>query len=286
MNNHPSKFGKKSSQTLLIASPDPRAKDKADNCSDKCGLRYSTVQSWTLRLTQHLPSESEQHPITYLDQVKARFADAPQVYNQFLNVMKDFKSGNIDTPGVIERVATLFAGNPDLINRFNTFLPPGYKIEGGTNGDPNDHNQDDSWQEMGAFKRIHLQSFLPVLNEGPNINDALTYLDQVKIRFSHTPRVYSEFLDIMKDFKTGIIDTPSVVEKVSTLFEGIPELIGGFNNFLPPGYKIESVTSTAKDLFHPRPKFDSRTMEEFLGFPGTHRWDTEDEDWRVNLRTL
>lgn len=51
--------------------------------------------------------------------------------------MKDFKSGAIDTPGVIERVSTLFAGNPDLIQGFNTFLPPGYKIECGTNGDPN-----------------------------------------------------------------------------------------------------------------------------------------------------
>jgi paired amphipathic helix protein Sin3a len=51
--------------------------------------------------------------------------------------MKDFKSGAIDTPGVIDRVSNLFAGNPDLIQGFNTFLPPGYKIECGTNGDPN-----------------------------------------------------------------------------------------------------------------------------------------------------
>lgn len=51
--------------------------------------------------------------------------------------MKDFKSCAIDTPGVIERVSTLFAGNPNLIQGFNTFLPPGYKIECGTNGDPN-----------------------------------------------------------------------------------------------------------------------------------------------------
>lgn len=35
----------------------------------------------------------------------------------------------IDTPGVIERVSTLFQGNPGLIQGFNTFLPPGYKIE-------------------------------------------------------------------------------------------------------------------------------------------------------------
>lgn len=35
----------------------------------------------------------------------------------------------IDTPGVISRVSNLFKGHPDLIVGFNTFLPPGYKIE-------------------------------------------------------------------------------------------------------------------------------------------------------------
>lgn len=43
--------------------------------------------------------------------------------------MKDFKSQGIDTPGVIDRVSTLFRGHPVLIQGFNTFLPPGYRIE-------------------------------------------------------------------------------------------------------------------------------------------------------------
>lgn len=75
--------------------------------------------------------------LSYLDQVKVQFAEHPDVYNRFLDIMKDFKSGAIDTPGVIDRVSTLFAGNPNLIQGFNTFLPPGYKIECGTGGDPN-----------------------------------------------------------------------------------------------------------------------------------------------------
>lgn len=36
---------------------------------------------------------------------------------------------SIDTPGVISRVSSLFKGHPELIVGFNTFLPPGYKIE-------------------------------------------------------------------------------------------------------------------------------------------------------------
>ncbi|KAI9284465.1 hypothetical protein BC943DRAFT_347176 [Umbelopsis sp. AD052] len=72
-----------------------------------------------------------------------------------------------------------------------------------------------------------------------NVRDALTYLDQVKVQFSDQPDVYNKFLDIMKDFKSQAIDTPGVIERVSTLFRGHPTLISGFNTFLPPGYRIE-----------------------------------------------
>ena len=33
----------------------------------------------------------------YLEKVKNKFADKPQVYNQFLDIMKDFKSQAINT---------------------------------------------------------------------------------------------------------------------------------------------------------------------------------------------
>ncbi|ORY57174.1 paired amphipathic helix protein Sin3b [Pseudomassariella vexata] len=78
-----------------------------------------------------------QDALSYLDQVKVQFADQPDVYNRFLDIMKDFKSQTIDTPGVINRVSELFAGHPNLIQGFNTFLPPGYRIECGTGNDPN-----------------------------------------------------------------------------------------------------------------------------------------------------
>ncbi|KAH9814418.1 hypothetical protein DFH28DRAFT_1082996 [Melampsora americana] len=65
-----------------------------------------------------------------------------------------------------------------------------------------------------------------------NVRDALSYLDQL-------PGVYNQFLDIMKDFKTQTIDTPGVIDGVSSLFRGHPALIQGFNTFLPPGYRID-----------------------------------------------
>jgi len=71
------------------------------------------------------------------------------------------------------------------------------------------------------------------------VEDALSYLDQVKYQYADQPQIYNNFLDIMKEFKSHCIDTPGVIERVSTLFKGHAELIYGFNMFLPPGYKIE-----------------------------------------------
>ncbi|KAI5481648.1 paired amphipathic helix protein Sin3a [Pseudohyphozyma bogoriensis] len=80
-----------------------------------------------------------------------------------------------------------------------------------------------------------------------NVRDALSYLDKVKQQFSSEYEVYDNFLTIMKDFKTQNIDTPGVIDRVSTLFRGHPSLIQGFNTFLPPGYRIECVVSAPSE---------------------------------------
>lgn len=36
----------------------------------------------------------------------------------------------------------------------------------------------------------------------PQVEDALSYLDQVKLQFGSQPQVYNDFLDIMKEFKS------------------------------------------------------------------------------------
>jgi paired amphipathic helix protein Sin3a len=58
-------------------------------------------------------------------------------YHQGLVTISSLTSLSIDTPGVIERVSNLFNGHPALIQGFNTFLPPGYRIECGTDDNPN-----------------------------------------------------------------------------------------------------------------------------------------------------
>ncbi|KAG8689002.1 Transcriptional regulatory protein sin3 [Ceratobasidium sp. 423] len=67
--------------------------------------------------------------LSYLETVKVEFQDNPDVYNHFIDIMKDFMSQVIDIPSVIERVLALFNGHITLIQAFNTFLPPGHRID-------------------------------------------------------------------------------------------------------------------------------------------------------------
>ena len=57
------------------------------------------------------------------------FGEKPEIYNEFLDIMKNFKAQEIDTPGVIQQVSQLFRGYNKLILGFNAFLPDRYKIE-------------------------------------------------------------------------------------------------------------------------------------------------------------
>jgi len=59
-----------------------------------------------------------------------------QIYNSHIIffIIYDKYFNSLSTPGVIQRVSTLFKDHPSLITGFNTFLPPGYRIEPPVNG--------------------------------------------------------------------------------------------------------------------------------------------------------
>ncbi|KAI9680103.1 MAG: Transcriptional regulatory protein sin3 [Caeruleum heppii] len=123
--------------------------------------------------------------LSYLDQVKVQFVDQPDVYNRFLDIMKDFKSQAIDTPGVIDRVSTLFAGHPTLIQGFNTFLPPGYRIECGTGDDPNAIRVT---TPMGTTLSSMTTGFRPPSQPANGVHGANNAGARQPAYYEHTPR--------------------------------------------------------------------------------------------------
>jgi paired amphipathic helix protein Sin3a len=66
--------------------------------------------------------------LPFLLEVREVFQDKREKYQQFLQLMLDFKDGRVDTEAVKEGVMELFKEHNHLISRFNIFLPPGHKI--------------------------------------------------------------------------------------------------------------------------------------------------------------
>ncbi|RYP12305.1 hypothetical protein DL765_007416 [Monosporascus sp. GIB2] len=186
---------------------------------------------------QHVRNEDA---LDYLDKIKIQFADSPDIYQTFLEIMRNFKNGIIDTPGVANEVLILFAGDSSLIQGFNYFLPPGYEIEYDANSDPNAESSSNSNngqlietnEDIELYRQIYVQYFLeetpqpsipmpftepgPVvtgLDQRPLLNDALDYLDKIKIQFADSPDIYPKFLEILQNFENRTIDTPGVINQ-------------------------------------------------------------------------
>ncbi|EIE85445.1 hypothetical protein RO3G_10155 [Rhizopus delemar RA 99-880] len=186
---------------------------------------YSSIPATQQQQQPSLSPSNNHRPLNvvdalgYLDQVKSCFADQPNVYNEFLDIMKDFKSQAIDTPGVIDRVSHLFKGHPILVSGFNTFLPAGYHIE---------------CSKENPMKIITSNPYS--INEARppvEFNQAISYVNRIKTRFSQKPEVYKQFLDILHTYQKDLKPIREVYTNIQYLFAGHDDLLEDFKQFLP-----------------------------------------------------
>ncbi|XP_062111773.1 paired amphipathic helix protein Sin3-like 4 isoform X2 [Humulus lupulus] len=147
--------------------------------------------------------------LAYLKAVKDIFQDKRDKYEDFLEVMKDFKAQRIDTAGVIERVKDLFKGHRDLILGFNTFLPKGYEIT------------------------LPLEDDQPLQKKPVEFEEAINFVNKIKTRFQGDDHVYKSFLDILNMYRKENKSITEVYQEVATLFQEHPDLLVEFTHFLP-----------------------------------------------------
>ncbi|KAH7872040.1 uncharacterized protein C8R40DRAFT_522237 [Lentinula edodes] len=208
--------------------------------------------------------------LSYLDAVKNKFSTRPDVYNHFLDIMKEFKSQQIDTPGVIKRVSALFQGHHSLIQGFNTFLPVGYRIEcssdanhitvttprgtkmettGSGGGKPFHWSDEPEPHSPIPHPPKHSEHrerrILPPSRRGtPDISllqapqamePAVAYVQKIKQRCD--PETYRQFLDILSRYHHSpeSINEEEVSKQISQLFKDAPDLRSDFRIFMPDG---------------------------------------------------
>jgi len=172
--------------------------------------------------------EQMQGAMVYMDRVRDTFVGHPSVYFEFLSVMKAFQGGEMGMNEVMGRVGVLFRGHEVLLQGFNCFLPPGQRMP----APPAGGGEKEGGGEGG---------------EGGAVVDAMRYMDRVRELFSDRPPIYMSFLDIMKMFQTGRLDTKGVIREVGRLFHGHEDLLQGFNAFLPKGHTVPK-SSTSSSL--------------------------------------
>lgn len=148
----------------------------------------------------------------YLREVKTRFATNKKVYDNFLDIMKQFKAQTIDTAGVIKKVKSLFHGHTELILGFNTFLPKGYEIK-----------IEDLPSPPGQANPRSPVEF----------DQAITYVNRIKQTFANDERVYKAFLEILNQYRKGQKTIQSVYDEVALLFRNHEDLLNEFSYFLP-----------------------------------------------------
>jgi hypothetical protein len=132
---------------------------------------------------------------------------------------------SIDTPGVIQRVSELFKGHNNLILGFNTFLPPGYKIEvvhdappamlGPPRPPPPPPTRPpvrSPAQPAGAAEN----AWAPQSREhGPlEFGHAINYVTKIKRRFVSDPMIYKQFLEILHTYQKQQRSIKDVLDRV------------------------------------------------------------------------
>jgi hypothetical protein len=113
-----------------------------------CNAQRSLGQTYAPNCTVAMSSKlNKTGALSFLDHIKSQFEDEPSRYQDFLNLMKDYKlsrfvvlffwgidirsnfRSRIDNNEVVLQICELFNGYPSLVKEFNAFLPHGYTLE-------------------------------------------------------------------------------------------------------------------------------------------------------------
>jgi len=165
--------------------------------------------------------------LTYLHTIKVTCSDKPEIYAQFLDLMKRFKAQSIDHAGVVAKAMELFSDYPNLISGLRLFIPPGLSV---------DEHPVPAEQSISHSEPI--QSSVSPGKPEVTFERAREYVNKVKLTYADSPQTFKSFLEI---FRTGNLERKVLAktyEDVQVLFKDHPELIVEFLSFLPGGTKL------------------------------------------------
>ncbi len=218
------------------------------------GLGDSTDRSLTSR---HNGTFST---LDYTKKVRRTFRNKPKLYKKFASILADVQNPDTDKMDIIKKVAVLFDGYPDLILGFNAFLPDGYSIE--MQDDAVIVKVFDSDRDTMRFVDTgHIRSE-PSLSgtldssrsltwTGSLTGQSMAYVQKVKESFKHKPETYKKFRRVMNSYHEHDEDLVDTMYDIIDLFQHHPDLVLGFNTFLPDGCSVHMSEKSAYVVEYP-----------------------------------
>ncbi|KAJ7627638.1 hypothetical protein DFH06DRAFT_1103302 [Mycena polygramma] len=163
-------------------------------------------------------------PLTAIDALRylalVSSQTTPEVYNRFVDTMREFKDQTLSALGVLKRISQLFHDYPALIEGLNIFMPAGYSIA--VSEDPLVAHTINVPAPM-RFRVTHAKEYKK-------------YVKKVKARYANNPKTYKtykRFLEIMAAHQNGEIQDAQVYVQVEPLFKNAPDLLAELKTFVP-----------------------------------------------------
>lgn len=119
--SHSSELSSESEQSLLSEIVDDTCNHKvgSDNVQD-----FGSFKNIDIYIVPAVGDSVEfDHVISYVNKVKARFAQQPHIYRQFLDILQVYQRESKPIQDVHVEVTQLFLNEPDLLEDWKQFLP-------------------------------------------------------------------------------------------------------------------------------------------------------------------
>lgn len=213
------------------------------------GAPYAEIDDPTV---QRQPLEFN-HAITYVNKIKNRYVQEPEVYRQFLEILQAYQKDQRPIQEVYKIIQVLFKTTPDLLDEFKQFMPD-------TDAPVVSESSDKGMSKKQARRQVH--NNLPPTNnqpapnqhlpppkkraragrsDKPNTMEEIDFFERCK-RVIGNKSVYNEFLKILNLFSQEIIESKVLIERVEPFLGKSPELFDWFKKFVK--YEDEDIICT------------------------------------------
>lgn len=227
------------------------------------------------------------HAINYVNKIKNRFSNDPEVYKQFLEILQTYQKDQKPIGEVYAHVQFLFNGAPDLLDEFKQFLPditgqpasalfesispykrsgtPPPNLPGSKKKRIHNTNKKSSGNNNNnkLYKEAADYSYSPFDPVRPSVSaEEIELFERIRKHIGNKPS-YEEFLKTLNLYTQQILDMNGLVEQVSIFIGNNKELFDWFKSIVGYEPKDHPIEKPA----HPLPKPDLVTCKTIEGSP-------------------